>query len=37
MAKKINVKGQGALSDVNLGDVVDVIKKLGKIIGDLKK
>ena len=37
MAKKINVKGQGALSDVNPGEVWETGKMIIKIIKDLVK
>lgn len=37
MSNKIKDNGRGALKDVDPIDVLDVIKKVGKIIGDLRK
>ena len=37
MSKKIGNVGPGAIKDVDPTDVIEVIKKIGKIIGDLRK
>lgn len=37
MSKSIKPEGLGAVSDVHLDDVVEVFKRIVKIIGDLRK
>lgn len=34
---KLPITGNRALADVNVGDVIELIKVAGKIIGDLRK